>query len=195
MGWEHEAETVWRAQELYCVDRLTFDVVARETGVAASTLKRWAERDGWRAKREEIAKAEADIRADKVMARAAMLKALIKTKDPQTGFAVSALESLAMKEAEAARRDALRFREAAPALSPAEAVAALRKAVEGKLAVLLTRPEDVDLRAVKEVRECLELIGSLEESQAAERTENADDRGDRLEIVFVEPVTREQAEA
>jgi hypothetical protein len=92
-----------------------------------------------------------------------MLKALIKTKDPQTGFAVSALESLAMKEAEAARRDALRPREEdAPALSPAEAVAALRKAVEGKLAMLLTRPDNVDLKAVQEVQKCLELVSKLE---------------------------------
>ena len=166
MGWEHEAETVWRAQELYCVYRLSFDAVARETGVAASTLKRWAEKFAWPAKREESAKAEADIRADKVLARAAMLKSLIKTKDPQTGFAVSSLETLALKEAEIARQGALRSREEdVPALSvstPGEAVAALRKAVEGKLALLLTRTENVDLRAAREVRDCLALVGQLE---------------------------------
>jgi hypothetical protein len=167
MGWEHEAETVWRAQELYCVDRLSFDAVARETGVAASTLKRWSERDGWRAKREEIAKAEADIRADKVLARSAMLKALIQTKDPQTGFAVSSLETLALKEAEVARQGAIRAaaNDQAPAISvntPAEAIAALRKAVESKLALLLTRPENVDLKAVQEVQKCLALVGQLE---------------------------------
>jgi hypothetical protein len=166
MGWEHEAETVWRAQELYCVDRLSFDAVARETGVAASTLKRWAERDGWRAKREEIARAEADIRADKVLARAKMLKSLLDKPKAETAFAVSSLEALALKEAEAARHGALRTREEnAPALSistPGEAVAALRKAVEGKLALLLTRPENVDLRAVQEVQKCLALVGQLE---------------------------------
>ncbi|MDR1660141.1 MAG: hypothetical protein LBR94_07355 [Desulfovibrio sp.] len=167
MGWEHEAETVWQAQELYCVDRLSFDAVAKATGVAASTLKRWAEKYGWRAKREEIARAQADIRADKVLARAAMLKALIQTKDPQTGFAVSSLETLALKEAEIARQNATRndFGELSPAISvntPGEAIAALRKAVESKLALLLARPEDVNLRAVQEVQKCLALVGQLE---------------------------------
>jgi uncharacterized protein YjcR len=171
MGWEHEAETVWQAQESYCVDRLSFDAVARETGVAASTLKRWAEKYGWQAKREEIAKAEADIRADKVLSRAAMLKALLQTKDAQTAFAVSSLETLALKEAEVARQGASRAaaNDQSPAISvntSAEAVAALRKAIESKLALLLTRPENVDLRAVQEVQKCLALVSQLETAYA-----------------------------
>jgi len=104
MGWEHEPETVWRAQELYCVERLSFYEVARETGVAASSLKRWAEKYGWRAAREEIAQAESSLRADKLLARSALLKELIASKDPQTGFAVASLESLALKEAEISRK-------------------------------------------------------------------------------------------
>jgi transposase len=172
MGWEHEADVVWRAQELYCCDRLSFDAVARETGVAASTLKRWSEKFDWQGKREEIAKAEADIRADKVLARSAMLKALIQTKDPQTGFAVSSLETLALKEAEVARQGAIRTaaNDQPPAFSvntPADAIAALRKAVESKLALLLTRPENVDLRAIQEVQKCLALVGQLETAHGA----------------------------
>jgi len=171
MGWEHEPETVWRAQELYCVDRLSFDAVARETGVAASTLKRWSEKYGWQAKREEIAQAEADIRSDKVLARSAMLKKLIENKDAQSAFAVSSLESLALKEAEIARRGAMlpAANENPHTLSvntPGEAIAALRRAVEQKLAMLLTRPENVDLRAVQEVQKCLALVGQLEAAQA-----------------------------
>ena len=198
MGWEHEAETVWQAQELYCVDRLSFDAVARETGVASSTLKRWSEKYGWPAKREEIAKAEAEIRADKVLARAAMLKALIQTKDPQTGFAVSSLETLAMKEAEVARQGAIRAaaNEQALAISvntSAEAIAVLRKAVEGKLSLLLTRPENVDLRAVQEVQKCLALVGQLETAQSAEQlksgAESAGPEGG-LPADFVEQIRR-----
>jgi transposase-like protein len=193
MGWEHEPETVWKAQEMYCVDRLSFDAVARETGVAASTLKRWSEKYGWQAKREEIAQAEADIRADKVLARSVMLKALIDTKDPQTGFAVSSLETLALKEAELARQGALRAAgESPPALSvntPGEAVAALRKAVEQKLGWLLARPENVDLRAVQEVQKCLALIVQLEAAQTAAAPESADtERG--LPADFVEQILR-----
>jgi hypothetical protein len=194
MGWEHETETVWRAQELYCVDRLSFDAVARETGVAASTLKRWSERDGWRAKREEIAKAEADIRAGKVLARAAMLKKLIQTKDAQAAFAVSSLETLALKEAEIAKQGANRApcNDQSPAVSvntPAEAIAALRKAVEGKLALLLARPEDVNLRAVQEVQKCLALVGQLEAAQNAAQPESTGAEGG-LPADFVEQIRR-----
>ena len=67
MGWEHEPETVWKAQELYCVDRLSFARVAELTGVTATTLKSWSEKYGWRAKREEIAQAESDIRVKTVL--------------------------------------------------------------------------------------------------------------------------------
>jgi hypothetical protein len=170
MGWEHEAETVWRAQELYCVDRLSFDVVARETGVAASTLKRWSEKYGWQAKREEIARAEADIRVDKVMARARTLKALLDKPRADMAFAVSALETLAIKEAEIAKQNAVpnKSGELSTTISvntPAEALAALRKAVEQKLCLLLSRPENVDLRAVQEVQKCLALVGQLEAAQ------------------------------
>lgn len=194
MGWEHEPETVWKAQELYCVDRLSFDAVAREIGVAASTLKRWSEKYGWQAKREEIAQAEADIRADKVLARSAMLKALIKTKDPQTGFAVSSLESLALKEAELAKQGAIgaAANEKPQAISvntPGEAIAALRRAVEQKLGLLLTRPENVDLRAVQEVQKCLALVGKLEAAQTVAAPESSETESG-LPADFVEQIRR-----
>ena len=169
MGWEHEAETVWRAQELYCVDRFSFDAVARATDVAASTLKRWAEKYDWRQKREEIAKAEAEIRADKIKARAKTVKALLDKPRADMAFAVAALESQALKEEEAARKGALLAAAGEiPGLTintPADAIAALRKAVEQKLALLLTRPENVDLRAVQDVQKCLALVGQLEAAQ------------------------------
>jgi transposase-like protein len=176
MGWEHESDTVWKAMELYCVDRLSFDAVARETGIAASTLKRWSEKYDWRTKREEIAQAEAEIRGDKVLARSAMLKKLIQSKDPQTGFAVASLEALALKEAAIARESVLRAAANdapyTPITTHTEAIAALRRAIEQKLGWLLTRPADVDLHAVQGVQKCLALIGQLEAAQAAATPES-----------------------
>ena len=61
MGWEHEPGTVWRAQELYCLDRMSFERVAEMTGVATSTLKRWADKYRWRERREELAQVESEI--------------------------------------------------------------------------------------------------------------------------------------
>lgn len=170
MGWEHEPETVWQAQSLYCVDRLSFDAVAREIGVAASTLKRWSNKYGWREKREEIAQAEADIRADKVKARSVTLKALIEKPGASMAFAHAALESQALKEEDAARKGALlaTANEQATELSvktPADAIAALKVAVERRLSFILTKPEVDILQEVQKVKKSLELIGQLETAQ------------------------------
>lgn len=160
---EHEPETVWRAQELYCADRLSFDAVAQATGVAASTLKRWSEKYGWQGKREKIARAESDIRADTILARSKMLKTLIKTRDPQAGFAVSALENLALKQAEAARKGLEAAAEADPRpldiSDEAVVVEALQEAVRRRLDRLVR--QGVDLASVKEIRQALDLIKSL----------------------------------
>jgi transposase-like protein len=167
-GREYPPEAVWQAQELYCVARLTFAQVADETGVAASTLKRWSEKNDWRGKREKLAQAEADLRADTILARSAMLKKLIVSKDAQTGFAVSALESLALRQAEAARAqklmNAAKQHELRPIRTQEDAVAALAEAVELKLNRLLHSPEDVDFRAVQDVQKAMELVAELQGS-------------------------------
>ena len=69
MGWEHEPGTVWRAQELYCLDHLSFDRVSELTGVATSTLKRWADKYRWRERRDELAQVESEIRFNTVAHR------------------------------------------------------------------------------------------------------------------------------
>lgn len=163
---EHEPATVWRAQELYCADRLTFDAVAQATGVAVSTLKRWSDKYDWQAKRSAIAEAEADIRADTVLARAKMLKELISTANPQVGFAVAGLEALAMRQAEADRRGR-RMDEARTAAArevdladPSAVAEALREAVRRRLARQVC--DGVDLAGVKEILQALDLIARLE---------------------------------
>ncbi len=39
MGTEYSPDIVWKAQELYVIDRLSFAKVADRTGVTATTLK------------------------------------------------------------------------------------------------------------------------------------------------------------
>ena len=174
-GREYPPEAVWEAQELYCVARLTFEKVAEETGVAASTLKRWAATYDWRGKREKLAQAEADLAADTILARSAMLKKLIESKNAQDGFAVSALESLAMKQAEAARAQklmsAVKQNELRPIRTREDAVAALEEAVELKLNSMLQSPQDLDFKAVQDVRKAMELVTEMK----AVRTKEADD--------------------
>lgn len=170
MGWEHEAETLWKAQELYCADRLSFAAVAKQTGVAESTLKRWSEKYSWRAKREELAQVEAEIRLDTIKARGHILKKLLEAGDgkeaSQVAFAVSALEGLALKQQELALAGkiptALDPKERPVIGSRADAVAALRQAIENKIGFALVDPVKLNRDTVKDVLQCLALVDELE---------------------------------
>jgi hypothetical protein len=168
MGWEHPPETVWQAQELYCVDRLSFDRVAEITGVSATTLKGWADKYGWREKREEIAKAESEIRINVIKGRHKVLERLVGATSgmeaSQLSFAVSALESLAMKQQEAARAGKiLEQATAQPAdiRSAADIPNALEEAVRLKLGMLLADPGQVDFKAIKDIKQAMDYLAQL----------------------------------
>jgi hypothetical protein len=168
-GREYPPEAVWQAQELYCVARLTYKQVSDELGIAGSTLKRWGKQYDWKEKREALAQAQAEMRADIVLARSAMIKELLADRNPIVGFAVAKLEELALKQAEAERQGKLHQAQAAPPRreieTNADAYAALKEAVEIKLGKLLASPDDVDLKAVKQVKEALALLKDLEPEQ------------------------------
>jgi transposase-like protein len=173
MGKEHPPETVFRAQELYCVDRMTFAQVAKAVGVADSSVKRWSDTYGWQAKRDEIAQAEMDIRADFILARSRMLKALMENKDAQTGFAVASLEGLAMKQAEAVRQGRHLENAAAIAVQPlreirteADAVAALEEALNIRMGRILANPSLVDLKTVRELQQAMALVQGMRKGEA-----------------------------
>jgi len=183
-GREYPPEAVWQAQEMFCVLRQTYHQIAENTGIAASTLKRWGNEYGWTAKRAEFAQAEADIRADTVLARSAMLKELLASRNPVVGFAVAKLEELALQQARAEREGRMAEIKAAgrrrPINSPAEAAEALQEAVERKLALMLAGPGEVDLKAVQGVRDALALIDSM---RPAGRKEKAGARGISRETI------------
>jgi hypothetical protein len=180
MGWEHEPETVWRAQEMYCVDRLSFDKVAEQTGIASSTLKRWSEKYRWREKRDEIALAESEIRADFVRARSGMLKKLIADQGAQDAFAVASLENLALAKEKAVQAGAEeRARRAVPLReirTAEDAVCALSEAVEAKLNMMLGDPGTVDFKAIKELRQAMEMIAGMR-AQTGSKEEQAKAKG------------------
>ncbi|MCB2186953.1 MAG: hypothetical protein KQJ78_11080 [Deltaproteobacteria bacterium] len=171
-GREHPPETVWRAQELYCVCRLTYAQVAAELGVAASTLKRWGKAYDWAEKRANLAQAQCDIRADTILARSVMLKELIAGRHPLVGFAVAKLEELALKQAQAEREGRAQEAQAAAARQPittkAEAAAAMQEAIERKLARLLADPGEVDLRAIKGIKDALALLDEMRPAKDSE---------------------------
>lgn len=185
-GREYPPEAVWQAQELYCIARLTYAQVADELNIGITTLKRWGKTYDWKGKRGKLAQAQADIRADTILARSEMLKELIEERNPVVGFAVAKLEELALKQAQAEREGkALEAMAAAKTKrreihTPADAAAALKDAVEMKLARLLASPEDVDMKAVKAVKDALELI---KEMQPKDSDKGQGDRGLSAEMV------------
>ena len=178
MGWEYEPETVWKAQELYCVDRLSFARVAELTGVSATTLKAWSDKYDWRAKREEIAQAESDIRVNTIKGRKVALEMLLEAGDgkeaSQMAFAVASLESLALKQQELAAAGKI-----PSAAAPARPKIATRAdAVEQKLGLALADPVKITTATVQDVKRCLELVAELEASLPKEtEPEEAKRRG------------------
>ena len=169
MGREHPTDLVWKAQELYCVERQSYAAVAEATGVSATTLKSWGQRYGWAQKRAELAQAESEIRVNIIKGRQKALEQLLAASEPkeaaQIAFAVSSLESLALKRMELAASG--KIPDAKPVIrrkvgTKAEAIAALRDAVERKLGLALADPDKITTQTVTDIKRCLELVGELE---------------------------------
>lgn len=169
MGREHKPETVWRAQELYCVDRLSFARVAEIVGTSPTTLKAWARKFHWAAKREEIARAESEIRVNIIRSRKAALEQLLAASEPKEAapmaFAVASLENLALKREElaaAGKIPGVSRTVRRKIVSRADAIAALRDAVEEKINRALGDPGAISSASVQDIKRCLELVGELE---------------------------------
>lgn len=185
MGWEYPTDMLWRAQELYCVDRLSYAAVAEATGVSATTLKAWGQKYGWASRREEIARAESEIRVNIIKGRQKALEQLLAAGDAKEAapmaFAVSSLESLALKRQELAAAGKIPDA-SAPArrkiATRADAVLALREAVERKLGLALADPDKISTATVQDVKRCLDLVAELEAGLPKEtEAEDARKRG------------------
>ena len=179
MGAEYDADTRWRAMELYCADRLTFAQVAEATGIADSTLRRWADAYQWRERREELAKAEADIRIDTIRSRAAILKHLLEAQDgkaaSQIAFAVASLGNLELQYQKALLAGEIanpaKPEKPVKVTSRAEAIAVLKQAVEDKLGLLLSDKKYVTSDSVTDIAKCLTLVQELEATLPKEEAE------------------------
>ena len=179
MGAEYDADTRWRAMELYCADRLTFAQVAEATGIADSTLRRWADAYQWRERREELAKAEVDIRIDTIRSRAAILKHLLEAQDgkaaSQIAFAVASLGNLELQYQKALLAGEIanpaKPEKPVKVTSRAEAIAVLKQAVEDKLGLLLSDKKYVTSDSVTDIAKCLTLVQELEATLPKEEAE------------------------
>lgn len=159
---EYPSEKIFEAQDLYCVDRLTFETVAERTGVSVPTLKRWSDKYGWRAKREELAKLESEIRFNTFKARDKMIKKVIADGGALDAFAVAKLKTMVIDQA----RFKAEQHEGAPVPpvafdSPAHAAELLESALSAKLGIILATPSELNLKTLKELREALNLLAEM----------------------------------
>lgn len=172
MGAEYSPDMVWRAQEMYCADCLSFAKIATETGVTATTLKAWSKKFGWRAKREELARIESEIRMDTVRSRKKALSMLLEAQDgkecSQMAFAVSSLENLAIKQQELILAGKIAERKEhqgkVEITNRADAVTSLTSAVEGRLYFALQNPEAISSATVADIVKMLNLMDELKAS-------------------------------
>lgn len=180
MGAEHAPETVWKAQESYCVERFSFGATAKRLGIAESTVRRWADKFHWREEREAIAAAESEIRANTVKGRAFVLRKLLTSENgkeiSQVAFAVASLERLALAATKAVRKQEEEcrtpdfWRDDAGAegglalpddISDAERVVLLEQAVNKQIAHVLTIPVPDMAKRVRDIKTALDVLAAL----------------------------------
>ncbi len=185
-----------QAEELYIIDGLTYEQAAERTGVSLSQLKRWGADSDWSGRRKEYRQAQTSIRRGVMLAKAKAINAVIESMDPQTAYAFSSLVSsgkIIEEEAREARATA-----PAPALgsierpirTAADAVAALREAVERRVNAMLAQPGAVSLAGIKEMRQALEMLEKLS-AQVAQGEVGADDEAARLTPERLKEIVRE----
>lgn len=172
---EYSPDMVWKAQELYVIDRLSFAKVAERTGVTATTLKSWAKKFQWKQKREEIAQIEAESKMDLYRSRQKAIKMLLESGDgkecSQMAFAVSSLENLALKQQELQQSLALNSEQPkkAKVISKDDAYKQLGQAVEGRLQYVMQNPQAI---TTKNIQDVLNMLRLMEQVAPAEKEEN-----------------------
>jgi len=150
------------AYDAYVTDGMPYDQVARVSGVSVSQLKRWGQEDKWGDARKEYRQALQSIRRDTVKLRAGLLKKALGSQDAQDIYAFAALERI-----EASRKTGT-VAPAVPAMeklreikTPEDAVDALEEVVQLKLNRLLSQPETLQLSQVKDMKQCMDMVGQM----------------------------------
>lgn len=180
MGAEYSPDVVWKAQELYVIERLTFAKVAQLTGVTATTLKNWSKKFGWRQKREEIAEIEAENKMDLYRSRKKAIQMLLESENgkecSQMAFAVTSLENLVLKQQEMQLERQLHAKQENTAkIKPGnkeEALKQLAAAVQGRLLYVLENPQAINSKNIQDILNMLKLMEQVETPQKEETKPN-----------------------
>lgn len=171
MPQEYSWEVRERAEELYIVEGLTQDQVAKATGVSISTIENWSRADGWQERKREYRKALSDIKRKTVLLRRAMIEKALHSLDSQDCYAVARLEAaIAKSETRSTKSETTMEGPLREIRTAAEAVEALEEAVERKLNAMLAG--DVDLAGIRDLKKALELIQEMKKRHLADSVED-----------------------
>jgi hypothetical protein len=181
MGWEYEPGTVFEAEDLYCVDRLPMRKVSEQTEVPESTLWRWSAKYGWADKREEMRREQSAIRMNMIRLRSKLIEECLNVggdeRNPMNVFAAAKMEEVAQKAEDRVRmsdsgRRTSKEESVAPCSSEKEiqpreikseedAAQALEEALTLKLSIMVQDPKGLDVKAIKGVREAMQMIAEM----------------------------------
>jgi transposase-like protein len=160
------------AEELYIIDGRTYEQVAEAVGVSISQLKRWGTESvpTWSERRKEYRQAQTSVRHGVMLAKAKLIESVIQNEDAQKAYAFSALVS----SGKALDEEARARMQAAPAEPPIAAngqpvdmVEALGQAIQTKVGAMLTQPGAINLTAIKELQQAIELLEKIKKKDGA----------------------------
>lgn len=181
MGIAYEQDMVWRAQELYCVDRLTYKKISEITGVSLPTLRAWSQKFRWAEKREELSFIESEIRVDILRSRKKVLDMLLDSDSgkecSQMAYAVNALENLAMKQQKSkilsiqneqenmidSTKDILEQNNTIPVnlTNKEEVIEKLGTAIQYRISCALQNPQTINSKVVDDIVKMLHCFSNL----------------------------------
>lgn len=168
------AEIPWelreQAEELYIAEGRTYEDVARATGIAVQTLKKWGAAEGWPDKRREYRETLGEIKRNTVLLRKRLLAKALKTLNPQDVFAISSLESAAAKAKGSDPAPPVRIER--PIATARDAVAALEEAIERHVNRLLTQPDGMTPAVLRDLRKSFELIDEMKRRYQADEQDD-----------------------
>jgi DNA-binding transcriptional MerR regulator len=173
MAMDHESRQ--RAEELFVIDGRTIDEVADIIGVSSRTVSNWSTEGGWLERRREYRNAASDIRRYATLTRLKLIKDAMTSLDPQKVYAFAALERVAAHSAEGMAQSDPEIADV-DISTPSEAIAALQEAIEHKLGLMLGQPDALNLVAIKELKQMMELVDGMKKKYG----EQDEEKGPRL---------------
>ena len=173
-----------QAKEMYIVDGLTLDDVAKNTGISIAALKGYSADEDWSTQRKEYRDVLGGLRRKTVLLRGRLIEKALQSLDPQDVYAVSRLESATKR---AGGQGAVAMPTARREIkTPEDAVKALQDAVEAKLNLVLSNPAEINLGSIKDVKKALEMIGDMKTNYATDEAPELDEdtrEQDRAKLV------------